>query len=179
MPHRFVRRSLPCTPPPRAAIAALLFGSTTLTGCSSSSPVAQSTSSSPTESVAHIEPMLKVTGACIRQPVTAEMAAGYFTITNTGGQPDELTSVTSDIASMVTMHRTTVENENQMEPVESFTIPAGGTLALRTGGNHLMLMGLKQKPTADETVTLHLRFAVSDSITVQVPVKPTKYQPSN
>ncbi|ARP73407.1 copper chaperone PCu(A)C [Streptomyces pluripotens] len=168
-----------------AAIATLLLGGTVLTGCSTSSSAAQSSSSSPgspssstpTGSVAYDEPVLKVTGAYIRQPVTADMAAGYFTLTNTGRQPDKLTGVTSDIAAMVTMHRTTAEN--QMVPVKAFTIPAGGTLTLRTGGNHLMFMGLKKKPTAGETVTLHLRFAASDAITVRVPVKPTTYQPPN
>jgi copper(I)-binding protein len=116
-----------------------------------------------------------VTGAYIPQPVTADMAAGYFTVTNTGRQPDELTGVTSDIASSVTMHRTTAANA--MEPVKKFAVPAGGSLVLRTGGNHLMLMGLKKKPTAGETVTLHLRFAESEPITVHVPVRPTTYQP--
>jgi copper(I)-binding protein len=150
----------------RSFAAALLVSAAALTGCSSSATAP-----------AYDTPVLKVTGAYIRQPVTADMAAGYFTITNTGRQPDRLTGVTSDIAGTVTMHRTTAEN--QMAPVKAFTIPAGGSLTLRTGGNHLMLMGLKKKPTAGETVTFHLRFAESDSITVRAPVEPTTYRRSN
>ncbi len=153
-----------------AAVAALLLGGTALTGCSLASPASRAAGSA-----AYDEPVLKVSGAYIPQPVSADMAAGYFTVTNTGRQSDKLTGVTSDIASMVTMHRTTAEN--QMESVKAFAIPAGGTLTLRTGGNHLMLMGLKKKPMAGGTVTLHLRFAASESITVRVPVKPTTYQP--
>ncbi|MFJ9536954.1 copper chaperone PCu(A)C [Streptomyces sp. NPDC101225] len=177
-------RTAPTRPRPRtgrvrfhtgAAVAALLLGCTVLTGCSSASSA--STSSSSTGAVAYDEPVLKVSGAYVRQPVTADMAAGYLTVTNTGRQPDKLTGVSSDIADMVTMHRTTAAH--QMEPVKAFTIPAGGTLVLRTGGNHLMLMGLKKKPTAGQTVTFRLRFAQSDAITVRAPVEPTTYQPSN
>ncbi|MFF7980132.1 copper chaperone PCu(A)C [Streptomyces sp. NPDC007901] len=163
----------------RVGTAALLLGCTTLAGCSSpASTSATHASSSPTTgAVTYDEPVLTVSGAYIRQPPTADMAAGYFTVTNTGRQPDKLTGVTSDAASSVSMHRTTAEN--QMAPVQAFTIPAGGSLVLRTGGNHLMLTGFKKKPTAGETITLRLRFAASDSITVRVPVEPTTYQPSN
>ncbi|MCH0562274.1 copper chaperone PCu(A)C [Streptomyces sp. MUM 136J] len=157
--------------------AALLAGCSVLAGCSSSSPATASATSSPTGPVAYDEPVLKVTGAYIRQPVTADMAAGYLTITNSGRMPDKLTGVTSDAAAMVTMHRTTAENG--MEAVKAFTIPAGGRLTLRTGGNHLMLMDLRKKPVAGGTVTLQLRFAASDTITVKVPVEPPTYQPMN
>lgn len=146
------------------AAAALLLAGAALTGCSSSAAAP-----------AYDTPVLKVTGAYIRQPPTPDMAAGYLTVTNTGRQPDKLTGVTSDVAGRVTMHRTTAAN--RMEPVKAFTVPAGGSLVLRTGGNHLMLTGLKKKPTAGQTVTLRLRFAESDSITVRAPVEPTTYQP--
>ncbi|WP_019062974.1 copper chaperone PCu(A)C [Streptomyces prunicolor] len=150
----------------RTFAAALLFSATTLAGCSSSAAAP-----------AYDTPVLKVTGAYIRQPVTDDMAAGYFTVTNTGRQPDTLTGATSDAATSVTMHRTTAQN--QMEPVKAFSVPAGGRLVLRTGGDHLMLMGFGKKPTVGETITLRLRFASSDSITVRTPVEPTTYQPSN
>ncbi|MFR0355877.1 copper chaperone PCu(A)C [Streptomyces sediminimaris] len=147
------------------AAATLLLAATALTGCSSSSGAAP----------AYDTPVLKVTGAYIRQPPTPDMAAGYLTITDTGRQPDKLTGVTSDVADRVTMHRTTAAN--RMEPVKAFTVPAGGSLVLRTGGNHLMLTGLKKKPTAGQTVTLRLRFAESDSLTVRAPVEPATYRP--
>ncbi|MFF7984075.1 copper chaperone PCu(A)C [Streptomyces sp. NPDC007901] len=151
----------------RSFATALLLSATALTGCSSSSAAAP----------AYDTPVLKVTGAYVRQPPTSDMAAGYFTVTNTGRQPDRLTGVSSGDATSVTMHRTTAQN--RMEPVTAFTIPAGGRLVLRTGGNHLMLMGFKKKPTVGETITLRLRFASSDSITVRAPVESTMYQPSS
>jgi copper(I)-binding protein len=159
----------------RAAVAGLLVGAAALSGCGSSSSSAVS-SSSP-GAAAYDEPVLKVTGAYIPQPPTSDMAAGYFTVTNTGRQPDRLIGVTSDLAATVTMHRTTAKE--QMMPVKAFTIPAGGTLQLRTGGNHLMLTGLRRKPKVGDTVTLRLLFAASDTMTVRAPVKPATYQPEN
>ncbi|GGV41270.1 hypothetical protein GCM10010182_77330 [Actinomadura cremea] len=51
-------------------------------------------------------------------------------------------------------------------------VPAGGRLVLETGGNHLLLMGLKRGPVAGDTVTFDLRFADSSPITVRAPVEP-------
>ncbi|MCQ4081064.1 copper chaperone PCu(A)C [Streptomyces sp. RB6PN25] len=148
------------------AVATLVVGATALTGCSTSSSAASPAGGSPE---------LKVTGAYVPQPPMADMAAGYFAITNSGTAPDRLTGVTSDIASDVSMHTTTASD--QMKPVASFTIPAGGRLVLSTGGNHLMLMGLKHKPVAGQAVAFHLRFATSAPITVRAPVEPATYQP--
>jgi copper(I)-binding protein len=105
----------------------------------------------------------------------ADMAAGYFTVTNTGKAADELTHVTSDLASDVSMNTTT--RADQMQDATSLPIPAGGKLVLSTGGNHLMLMGLRKKPVPGDKVSFELHFAKSSPITVQVPVEPATYQP--
>ncbi|PWI41127.1 copper chaperone PCu(A)C [Streptomyces sp. ICBB 8177] len=120
-------------------------------------------------------PKLAVSGGYVPQPPMADMAAGYFTVTNTGGADDALTSVTSDAASSVTLMRTTSADE--MQGVTSLPIPAKGRLTLSTGGNHLMLMGLKHKPTAGQSVTFELHFAKSAPMAVRVPVEPATYRP--
>jgi copper(I)-binding protein len=153
----------------RAAVTGLLAATAVLTGCGPSS----SSAVSPT----YDEPVLKVTGAYIPQPSTAGMAAGYFTVTNSGLQPGTLTGVTSDIATTATMDHTTASGRKQQ--VQQFTVPAGGALVLRSGGDQLMLTGLKNRLRLGESVTLHLRFAASDSITVRAPVKPATYEPSH
>jgi copper(I)-binding protein len=117
---------------------------------------------------------LRVSGAYIPQPALADMAAGYFTVTNTGGTDATLTSVTSSFAASITMHSTT---DGRMRTADSFDVPAGGKLVLSLGGNHLMLMDLKRKPLAGEKVSLKLHFSDADPITVPVPVKPAGYQP--
>lgn len=147
-----------------AAVSALLIGplavAAALTGCAQT-PAAK--------------PVLKVSGAYVPQPPMADMAAGYFTVTNTGKAADALTGVTSDLASDVSLNTTT--QSGQMQDAASLPIPAGGKLVLSTGGNHLMLMGLRKKPVTGDKATFELHFAKSSPITVQVPVEPATYQP--
>jgi copper(I)-binding protein len=119
-------------------------------------------------------PQLKVTGAYIPQPVLSDMAAGYLTVTNTGGTDAKLTSVTSDLSADITMHTTM---NDQMRPVSSFNVPAGGKLTLSLGGRHLMLMNLTHKPVVGEKVSLVLHFGKTRTIEVQVRVKPATYRP--
>ena len=150
-----------------AALASLTIGTVALSGCGTSGPATKANS-------ADGKPELKVSGGYVPQPAMDDMAAGYFTVANTGGADDQLTGVTSDIASDVSMHRTA---SDMMQEVQSFTVPAHGSLVLSTGGNHLMLMGMKKKPTVGGKVSFTLRFAKSAPITVTVPVEPATYRP--
>lgn len=145
---------------PTVAGAALL-SLVALAGCSSAD-------------AAEEEPKLKVTGAFMPQPVS-DMASGFFTITNSGGAADKLTSVTSDISEEVTIHET---KDQKMREVKSFDIPAGGELSLDRGGSHLMFMGLKQKPEQGQRISVELHFEKTDPIKVDLPVKETTYNPT-
>ncbi|MCM2420345.1 copper chaperone PCu(A)C [Streptomyces sp. RKAG293] len=145
-----------------------LAGSLALAGCSSA---ADASAHAGTKG-----PELSVSGAYIPQPVMADMAAGYFTVTNTGDTDAELTSVSSDLAADITMHTTT---DNRMRKVNSLTVPAGGRLTLSSGGNHLMLMELTHKPVAGDKVSMELHFATAGPIGVTVPVEPTGYRPKD
>jgi len=58
-----------------------------------------------------------------------------------------------------------------MESVENLEISPGGTLELKPGGNHLMIMGLISHPKEGELVKVTVRFAPGDQqLDVQVPV---------
>ncbi|MEV7071682.1 copper chaperone PCu(A)C [Streptomyces sp. NPDC093990] len=116
---------------------------------------------------------LTVSGAYIPQPVSADMAAGFLTISNSGSSADELTSVTSDDGE-VTMHET---DGGAMEEVSRLTVPAHGRLVFRSGANHLMFDKLKQAPKQGQTVTVELHFATSDPVVVKMPVKSATYVP--
>ncbi|GES30778.1 copper chaperone PCu(A)C [Streptomyces angustmyceticus] len=119
-------------------------------------------------------PRLKVAGPYMPQPVDRNMAGAYFTVENSGGSADKLTSVTSDLSKDITLHKTV---GTKMEQVDSMAIPAGGELRLSRGGNHLMFMGLKKKPAEGDTVTLELHFATAEPVKVTVPVKAATYAP--
>ena len=116
---------------------------------------------------------LTVSGAYIPQPVSADMAAGFLTISNSGSSKDELTSVTSKDGE-VTMHET---NGGAMEEVTRLPVPAHGQLVFKSGANHLMFDKLKQAPKQGRTVTVELHFAKSDPVVVKMPVKSATYVP--
>ncbi|GGW44197.1 copper chaperone PCu(A)C [Streptomyces caelestis] len=118
---------------------------------------------------------LSVSSAYMPQPVSDEMAAGFFTVTNKGGAADELTSVTSDIAGQVTVHETV---GSAMQEVKGLKVPARGELVLKSGGNHLMFEQLKHKPKEGQTVSVELHFAHSGPVEVEMPVKSATYRPT-
>ncbi|MFG2308907.1 copper chaperone PCu(A)C [Streptomyces sp. NPDC048566] len=120
-------------------------------------------------------PDLTVTGAYMPAPTMGTMAAGFFTVTNSGGA-DELTSVTSDLTDDVTLHST---KNGAMEEETSFPVPAHGTLTLATGGNHLMFAKLTHKPRQGEKVAVELHFAKSGTVRVSMPVKSATYTPGS
>ncbi|EFG64974.1 copper chaperone PCu(A)C [Streptomyces sp. SPB074] len=119
------------------------------------------------------KPALSISTAFVPQPVSDDMAAGFFVVTNKGGA-DRLTSVTSPLAPEVTLHRT--EN-GQMREQDSFEVPAHGRLDFARGGNHLMFERLRHTPKRGETVTITLHFARSGAVKAVLPVKETTYQP--
>ncbi|MGW9024418.1 copper chaperone PCu(A)C [Streptomyces sp. NPDC055722] len=122
---------------------------------------------------ASAHPQLKVTGAYMPAPVSSDLAAGFFTVANSGGA-DTLTSVTSGLASDVTLHST---KGGEMEEEKSFAVPADGKLDFASGGNHLMFEKLTHKPKQGEKVSVQLHFAKSGTVTVEMPVKSATYNP--
>ncbi|MGY3202779.1 copper chaperone PCu(A)C [Streptomyces sp. TE5632] len=147
----------------RLALAAVaVAGALTLAGCGGSD------SGSDTAE-------LSVGSAYIPQPVS-DLAAGFLVISNKGGADDRLTSVSSDIADRVTVHETV---EGSMREVDGLDIPARGSLVLESGGNHLMFEQLKRKPKQGQKVSVELRFAHSDPVTVEIPVKSATYTPKH
>ncbi|MFJ8026701.1 copper chaperone PCu(A)C [Streptomyces sp. NPDC096311] len=119
------------------------------------------------------KPELKITGAYMPAPVMDTMAAGFFTVTNSGGG-DTLTSVTSDLAPDVTLHST---KGGAMEEQKSFAVPADGSLDFASGGNHLMFEKLTHKPLEGEKVSVTLHFTKAGAVKVSMPVKSATYNP--
>jgi copper(I)-binding protein len=144
--------------------AALIAAALTLAGCGSDG-----------SSDASAKPELKVTGAYMPAPSMDTMAAGFFTVTNSGGA-DTLTSVTSDLSHDLTLHST---KGGAMEEEKSFKVPAKGTLDFASGGNHLMFEKLTHKPKQGEKVSVELHFAKSGTMTIAMPVKSATYTPKS
>ena len=60
----------------------------------------------------------------------------------------------------------------RMRMLERLAIPAGGTVAMRTGGIHIMLAGMARMPKAGEQFPLLLRFERAGDLPAQVHVLP-------
>ena len=88
--------------------------------------------------------------------------AVYFTVVNPGPQSDRLLRVETSAALRAETHES-VEDKGMMRMVphpEGFEVPAGGTLELRPGGKHVMLV--EPKPSAGAAaipLTLHFEHA--------------------
>jgi copper(I)-binding protein len=102
---------------------------------------------------------LKVEGAWMQAvPDSSETTAVYMTLTNLGKTPLDLAGARTTVAGRVEPMVTTKDGSGMigMERVPSLAIPAGGKLVLQPGGNHLMLMELKQHPKPGEKVKMTL-----------------------
>lgn len=117
-------------------------------------------------------PAISVDDAWARATVGPQgSSAAYFTIRNDGGA-DALLSVSTPGAN-ASLHSTTMENGvMRMRPLGRLDIPAKSTVALKPGGTHVMLMGLKAPLTAGSTIRLDLKFEHSPDKLVTATVKP-------
>ena len=143
--------------------------------CSSSTPSTSTSASTAASgprasaSVGHI----KITDAYIPQPATPSVAAAYFTVTETGSQPDVLLSATSVPASQAALMQETASGANAGTMTDlsgGLAIPANGAVALGPGGYHLMLTDPASPLTAGGSVALTLRFKDAGTVTFKVPV---------
>jgi copper(I)-binding protein len=130
-------------------------------------------------------PGIGITGAWAR-PSTAMAAAeaAYMVITNPGSTPDALTGVTSAVARTAELHETYVVSPAPsasgmgsgsgmmgMRPIPRLEIPANGTVELKPGSYHIMLIGLTKDLAVGEKIDLTLTFEKAGSVKVQAEVR--------
>jgi copper(I)-binding protein len=119
------------------------------------------------------------TSIAIEQPWARATPAGaltgvvYMTLENKTNTADRLTGVSSSVAAQVQIHEmAVVDGIMQMrQVVGGLPIAAGGSVILKPGSYHVMLIGLKRPLVAGETLPLTLTFANAGNISVTVPVQ--------
>ena len=90
---------------------------------------------------------------------TAKAGAVYMTLMNQGAVADRLMAVTTGAAISAEIHEALMEDGvAKMRPVEVFDVPAGGSVELKPGGYHIMLMGLKAPLKKGDMIMLQLKF---------------------
>jgi len=106
-------------------------------------------------------------------PAGAGTGAVHMTLVNKSGSADRLTGASSDDAPTVQIHEMSVVNGvmRMRQLANGLLIPAGGTVALKPGSYHVMLIGLKKPLTAGQTLPLTLVFEKAGNISVTVPIQ--------
>ena len=114
-----------------------------------------------------------VTGAYARASATPMAAAGaaYVSVMNHGTEPDRLISAASPSAKSAEIH-TSEEVDGVMKMAEAgpLDIPVHGTLEMKPGGYHIMLMGLVKPLKKGEEIEITLSFEKAGNVVVKVPV---------
>ena len=98
--------------------------------------------------------------------------AAFMVITNSGESDDRLIAVKSGAAARVELH-THVEEDGIMRMMhveDGFEIPAGGSLYLKRGAEHLMFMGLNAPFEQGATVSVTLVFQSGIEMPIEIPV---------
>ncbi len=99
--------------------------------------------------------------------------AVFMRLVNDGPEADRLLGGQTDVAAVVEIHETVMEGEvmkMQMLP-EGLEIPAGGEVALRPGGYHIMLIGVRDDLEVGERFELDLQFERAGTVTVEAEVR--------
>lgn len=116
---------------------------------------------------------VKIDGAYARFMPGAMAGAAFMVIENNAAGDDRLVGVKSGIADRVELHTHKQGADGTMQMLhvpEGFAIPAGGLHELKRGGDHIMFMGLKERPKDGDTVHVILTFEQAGDVEVEIPV---------
>jgi periplasmic copper chaperone A len=89
-----------------------------------------------------------------QSPMAADVAAGFMTITNSGGEDDRLLKATATITGNVQLHdmKMTGDVMKMVELTEGIVIPAGATVELKPRSLHVMFLGLTAPPQEGDVI---------------------------
>ncbi len=113
----------------------------------------------------------KVEAAWARPTVNGQSGGGGFLKITGGSANDRLLSASAGVSKVVELHTMEMDgNVMRMRPIEAIAIPAGATVELKPGGNHVMFMGLTQTLKAGARFPLTLRFEKAGEVKVDMQV---------
>jgi len=114
---------------------------------------------------------IKIENAYVRATAPGQPAAGAFMKIENSGSADQLVSASSPAAGEVQLHQMSMEgNVMKMGQVKDIAVPANGSVDLKPGGYHIMLMNIKAPLKVGETVPVKLKFAKAGEVEVKLPV---------
>ena len=101
-------------------------------------------------------------------PGGAKVGGGYLTIDNKGAAADRLIGGSSPVAGKVEVHAMAMNNGVMTMRLlkDGLPIPAGQSVKLAPGGNHIMLMELKAPLKKGDKVPVTLKFEKAGEVKV-------------
>ena len=99
-------------------------------------------------------------------------SAAYISVHN-GGGADRLLGASSPVAASVSIHDS--QNDGgvmRMRAAGAMPVAAGGSIAMKPGGLHIMLMGLKAPLKPGASLPVMLRFAKAGVVRASLPILP-------
>ena len=116
---------------------------------------------------------IEIEGAYARASIpNMPNSAAFFVIKNNSDKDIAITSANSDVAEKNELHTHIKENKMmKMMKIEKLVVPAKSSLELKSGSDHIMLMGLKKELKVGDEINLELSFSDGDKKSIKVPVK--------
>lgn len=116
---------------------------------------------------------VSIEDAWVREgPPGMAMLAGFMVVKNSGKQDRSIVGAEGPDYDHIELHRSIVdEGMARMMPQESILVPAGGSVALKPGDYHLMLMQPKRQIKAGDHSQITLILDDNTRLTVNAPVK--------
>ena len=114
-----------------------------------------------------------VMGAFARASAVSTATSGvvYMTLTNHGATADKLTSISTPVAGMAMLHESKeADGVASMMEMDGLEIPAGGSVEMKPGGMHIMLMGLNAPLKKGDTLKLTLTFEHAGNVEVDAKI---------
>lgn len=114
---------------------------------------------------------VKVDDPWVRATVAPQKATGAF-MQLTSPKAAKVVAASSPVAAMVEIHEMKMDDGvMKMRAVDALPLPAGQAVALKPGGYHVMLMGLKGQIKAGDAVPLTLTVEGEDGKRMALEVK--------
>ncbi len=112
---------------------------------------------------------LRLTDAWVKAAPRTAMSALFGTLTNPTNAPIRVIAAMSPVAPALQLHEVVLQDGQSVMQQKSggFVVPAGGTVTLAPGGNHIMLLDLRRALAAGSTVPVTLVTADGGLVTVR------------
>jgi copper(I)-binding protein len=106
-----------------------------------------------------------ITDAYVREPASPDVAAAYFTATNTTGTDDTLVAVATGAGQIATLH-----DASMSAMAGGLRVPAHSSVTLSPAHGHVMIERLVGPLRPGQTVNLQLTFERAGPLVIEAPV---------